>query len=336
MMTAAEVQSRVAGALLGLHAQTSLHPGSGTALGTVDLPVQRERHTHWPTIPGSALKGILRDACRERRKDLYQDDGPEVDQPDRRTRRDKANEIDPDLVATFGPATRDADKHAGALSLTDARLLAFPVRSLKGVFAWVSCRAVLERLHRDAALAGASDLWGIPDPVPANEAVVAQECPCLVEGNHVVLEEFDHTVIPPAERTSDKVAQWIADHLLPDRPEYRATGQRFQRQFVLLADDDFTHFARHATEVAARVGLDYETKTVKSGALFYQEFLPPETLFYSVVLANAARVRAGGKDAGAVLKVLAENLPAVLQIGGDETTGKGFCGVRLWATKGTA
>src|SRR5437879_572508 len=36
------------GALLGIHALTSLHPGSGTALGTVDLPIQRERHTHWP------------------------------------------------------------------------------------------------------------------------------------------------------------------------------------------------------------------------------------------------------------------------------------------------
>ena len=38
---------RQAAALLFLHAQTSLHPGSGTALGVVDLPVQRERHTQW-------------------------------------------------------------------------------------------------------------------------------------------------------------------------------------------------------------------------------------------------------------------------------------------------
>src|ERR1700688_2308407 len=53
------------GAILYLQALTSLHPGSGTALGTVDLPVQRERHTNWPTIAGSALKGVLRDAVRE-------------------------------------------------------------------------------------------------------------------------------------------------------------------------------------------------------------------------------------------------------------------------------
>jgi CRISPR-associated protein Cmr4 len=332
-MTAALVRSRVTGALLGLHAQTALHPGSGTALGTVDLPVQRERHTLWPTIPGSALKGILRDACRERRKDHYQDDGPEVEEPNRRTRRDKANEVDPDLVSAFGPATRDADKHAGALSLTDARLLAFPVRSLKGVFAWVSCPAVLERLERDAALAGAPLTWTLPATVPANQAIVATACPCLVEGRHIILEEFDHTTIP--DHVSDDLGQWIADHLLPDRAEYRATRERFRRQFMILADDDFTHFARHATEVTARVGLDYETKTVRSGALFYQEFLPPETLFYSVVLANAARIRDGGRSGAAVLQFLDENVPPVLQVGGDETTGKGYCGVRLWTTNGT-
>jgi CRISPR-associated protein Cmr4 len=47
-------------ALLMIHALTGLHPGSGTALGVVDLPVQRERHTAWPLIPGSSLKGVKR------------------------------------------------------------------------------------------------------------------------------------------------------------------------------------------------------------------------------------------------------------------------------------
>src|ERR1043166_7736227 len=98
-------------ALLFLHAQTALHPGSGTALGTVDLPVQRERHTQWPTIPGSALKGILRDHCRERAARNYGGD------------RRKANEEDLDLVAAFGPGrVEESNAHAGALSLTDARI----------------------------------------------------------------------------------------------------------------------------------------------------------------------------------------------------------------------
>ena len=48
---------------------------------------------------------------------------------------------------------------------------------------------------------------------------------------------------------------------------FAATRERFPRHLVLLSDDDFTHFARHATEVTARIGLNYETKTVKKGAV---------------------------------------------------------------------
>jgi CRISPR-associated protein Cmr4 len=322
---------KVSGALLSLHAQTALHPGAGTALGTVDLPVQRERHTQWPTIAGSALKGILRDACRENiaiRPDLDQlarfDDEPDKPAERKGKAREKADAT-LELNELFGPPTAGSHEFGGALSITDARLLAFPVRSLKGVFAWVSCPAVLQRLERDAVLAGKTLEGTIPDV--ANEQVVVPEgCPCLVS-EHIILEEFEFKRSPA---NCGKLAEWITLNLFPDTPSYAATRTRFQKHFLLLSDDDFTHFAKHATEVAARIGLDYETKTVKTGALFYQEFLPAETLFYAVVLANSARSRNGkGKDGTAILKTLEQHVPSVLQVGGDETTGKGLCAVRL-------
>jgi CRISPR-associated protein Cmr4 len=287
-------------ALLFLHAQTSLHPGSGTALGTVDLPVQRERHTHWPVVPGSTLKGILRDVCR------------------------RAGGNNDDLFAAFGPETAEADKHAGALSLADARILAFPVRSLKGVFAWVSCLAVLERLVRDLSLVQTNgEPLQLPASPPKDRALCHQDSPLLVDGNTLVLEEFEF------ERSgdADTAARWISEHAFG--PGDRFTPQRFRTHFVVLHDDDFTHFVRHATEVVARVGLDYEHKTVKRGALFYEEFLPAETLFYSFVLASSSRREGHTKSAHEILSYVRGNLPQVLQIGGDETTGKGICAVRL-------
>ena len=80
------------------------------------------------------------------------------------TRRGKADAT-LKLNRLFGPPTAGAGEFAGALSVSDARLLAFPVRSLKGVFAWVSCPAVLTRLQRDACLAGCSDLPPVIPPV---------------------------------------------------------------------------------------------------------------------------------------------------------------------------
>jgi CRISPR-associated protein Cmr4 len=288
-------------ALLFIHAQTSLHPGSGTALGTVDLPVQRERHTQWPVIPGSSLKGILRDACR-----------PPASNAEARE----------DWLAAFGPETAEADKHAGALSLTDARILAFPVRSLRGVFAWITCSAVLERLQRDLRL-GQSDVnaFRLPTGPGKDKALCRQNSPLLVDGNKLVLEEFEFECTGDA----DEVATWVSKRAVADN----TTENRLKDHLVVLHDDDFTHFVRHATEVVARIALDYERKTVKGTALFYEEFLPAETLFYSVVLASASRREGHGKSASEILKYLRDNLPPILQIGGDETIGKGLCAVRL-------
>jgi len=136
--------------ILFIHALTSLHPGSGTALGTVDLPVQRERHTGWPMIQSSTLKGVLRDACRPKNGDEKEKNEEEKNGKEENGKEKNEKEK---WLAVFGPETADADAYAGALSLTDARILAFPVRSLRGVFAWVSCKSVLDRLNRDLVLA---------------------------------------------------------------------------------------------------------------------------------------------------------------------------------------
>ncbi|MDY3562989.1 type III-B CRISPR module RAMP protein Cmr4 [Gemmata sp. JC673] len=310
--------------LLGIHALTPLHPGAGTALGTVDLPVQRERHTHWPNIAGSALKGILRDACRELVKKDHNGD------------RTKANEAEV-ITTLFGPpqgSSQDAAA-AGAVSITDARLLAFPVRSLKGVFAWVTCPAVMERFARDCKLAGltASNASALK-PNDALSAMIPSNCPCKVgeqgKTQYLLLEEFKLDVV-----TGDPTAwaEWVASRLLPTSAEYQDTITRFDRQLVVVHDDDFSHFVKYATEVTARIGLDYETKTVKGGALFYQEFLPTETLLYSVLIVNSARARGEQKSAATLMPDLAKRIAdipnSVLQIGGDETTGKGYCSVRL-------
>jgi CRISPR-associated protein Cmr4 len=319
--------------LLFLHAQTGLHPGSGTALGTVDLPVQRERHTQWPTVPGSALKGILRDLCREQTKEKYHDER-DAEGKVIRTRRRVTNEDDAQLVAAFGPGkVEESNAHAGALSLTDARVLAFPVRSLRGVFAWVTCPAVLIRLNRDLKMAGLPALpdGAVPRPRKTDqedEAACAGGSPLLVDGDRLVLEEFEFV----RKADAGAVADWVARHAVADP----ATQERVRSHLVVLHDDDFTHFVRHATEIVARVGLDYDRKTVKEGALFYQEFLPAETLFYAVVLATASRFDRRPGPAADMMAYLEHHLNAknLLQVGGDETTGKGLCVARLGAAKG--
>ena len=42
-------------AILGLLAETPVHPGSGRSMGVVDLPVAREAATDFPLLVGSGL-----------------------------------------------------------------------------------------------------------------------------------------------------------------------------------------------------------------------------------------------------------------------------------------
>ncbi len=288
-------------ALLFIHCLSGLHPGSGTALGVVDLPVQRERHTDWPTVPGSSLKGVLRAACSA------------------------AAQNDETLFAAFGPETGNASDHAGAVSISDARLLAFPVRSLKGVFAWTTCGDALSRLRRDLEVLGGD---GFPDAPEAgeNRAACVDGSPLIVDGDRVVLEEFEFERVDGGGEAA-AVADWIARRAVSDEP----TAARLKRHLTVIGGDEFTHFARHATEVTARVGLHPERKTVRDGALFYEEFLPPETLFYAVVTAERSRREGVAMNAGEVLGWLRRTAPRFLRVGGGETVGKGLCAVRFAA-----
>ncbi|MEC9346273.1 MAG: type III-B CRISPR module RAMP protein Cmr4 [Pseudomonadota bacterium] len=286
------------GDLVFLHALTGLHPGSGAALDVIDLPVQRERHTNWPLVPGSSLKGVLRAATSHLPGSEHQ--------------------------AVFGPDTRNAADHAGAIALTDARLLAFPVRAVRGVFAWVTCPAILQRFARDARLAGLGADWpAVPEVGDAQ--ILCDETHLVVAGDQVLLEEFDFVRTGAAGDWPDRIAAAAVDEV---------TGRRLRTHLAILSDNDFTHFASYATEVSARIGLDAETKTVRKGALFWQEVLPAETIFYALAIASDSRSRDFRASSADCLDWLRRAAPDIIQVGADETIGRGFCALRFAGGRG--
>ncbi len=298
--------SESASRLAFLHALTGLHAGSGTALGVVDLPIQRERHTQWPVVWGSAVKGVFRAAL----EDAWSASGEDGAARDR-------------LWAVFGPDRDNASDHAGAVSFTDARILLFPVRSLLGVYAWVTCPEALRRFARDCALAGVKAPAAADKP-SGREAVCAEDSPLAIEGKHVLLEEFEFLIKPGA----DGVRGWLAEHALGD-PDAA-------KRIVILPDDDFDHFVQHATEVTPRIAIDSKTKTVAEHALFYEEYLPAESVLYSVAIAEGSRSKKSDTrySADEVL-ALVQEAPGHLQFGAGQTIGKGICRVQFVGGEGS-
>lgn len=262
--------------VLGLLAETSLHPGSGQTAGVIDLPVAREAVTSYPVIVGSSMKGALRDRAEQ----VW---GRESE---------KVYEI-------FGQP--DA---AGAVGVTDARLLLLPVRSLNGHYKWVTCPYLLERYQRDMELAGFTvKLPDVPEP-PSGSAAA--------EGDgSLFLEELSFEIVSTG---MTGLAQAVAPLICHQKVRDRLAGS-----LVVVNNDEFSYFARYCLQVNARNVLDDETKTSEN--LWYEETLPPDSLFYTLIIA-----RSGKEGAVDGLVSLFKERP-YLQVGGNETVGQGWCAV---------
>lgn len=283
-------------ALLGLWAEASIHAGAGSSVDGVDLPIQREGHSAWPCVFGSSVKGALRTKTE-----------------------DKLGKDNPSIAFVFGPdSTSDkASEHAGALLVSDAKLLLLPVRSLTSHFKWVTCPALLQRLQRDVTRLGLGLQVGAEFAPEKSEAVVAKPY-----DTDLFLEEYRFTT-----RTEDLTVLLKAIHQLTGIALADLT-----EQLAIVSNDQFSYLAKYATPVTPHIAIDNDRKTVKPGALWYEETLPPETVLYFALSAHRSRAKDSDMPASAILNCITQDLfgaSPYLQLGGNETVGMGWCKVTV-------
>jgi len=302
--------------LLGLFAETPLHPGSGTTTGVVDLPVQREKHTGFPIIQSSGLKGAMREAAEIKWPSTYV--GPR-------------KITDPVVSVIFGPENTD---HAGSIGVTDARLLAFPVRSLSSVYVWVTCPSVLNRLKRDINILKRM-VPSLPD-LPVTPNIIDGTALSAAESDldpKLILEEHILTL----DKSNPGVKQWIAaiSNFLPGdggSDIYKGARAKMSGHLVIISDTDFTYLVNYATQVTARNVLDDKKK---SKNLWYEESLPVDSLLYTMIFAMDPRGGNGAVlNADDVITKLESAIQGYIRIGGNETIGMGWCAVKHYPDTG--
>jgi len=277
-----------------IHALSPLHAGTGQGVGAIDLPVAREKATGLPYLPGSSLKGVLRDRCTDPRK-----------------------------VAVFGPETDNASDHAGSAQFSDARLLLLPIRSLAGTFAWVTSPYVLRRFLRDARDAQAEGAPAVvPVPTKMNECWVAQAgCQIQIASKppRVYLEDLD--LAPAADKAVDDWAAWLGPRIFPGDAAWQ---EMLKGRLCIVHDDTFTFLLDTATEITARIKLQEDKKTVQKGGLWYEEALPTETVLFGLIVATP--IKATEDD---VFNVLSALTSQTMQMGGKATVGRGLCRMQI-------
>ncbi len=288
-----------------IHCLSPLHVGTGEGAGVIDMPIQREKVTEWPMIPGSTLKGVKRDYYRLKG---MEDDG---------------------INRLFGKPG-DQDGSAGALVITDGRILAFPVASRYGTFAYVTCPLVLKRLRRDADAAGLdiplmSDLDGFDNSSESAQSVWVSDksavCQETADKREVFLDEFTGAAVKSC--SFSEWAEAVGEHIFRDK----ASRELWQERVVLVTDETFQYFTTMCCEVTPRIRINEDTKIVADGALWYEEYVPTEAVFYGLIWCDRVE---GSVDLGKREELLEKlDSDTALQIGGNTGVGKGRVRCRL-------
>jgi CRISPR-associated protein Cmr4 len=280
------------------YAISPIHAGSGASMAAVDLPIQRERHTNWPHIQASAVKGAMRAHYRD-----FAENKSLINFIFGYDKDDEKHHNDYNLNRQEKDKFEVKDNFPGAVAFSEAKLLAFPVRSNIAPFVWVTCPAVLKRLKADLEFTGIGVIEEIQTVEKESAIVLAGE----ILGK-VVLE--DAVVIA---ENNNKALKMISDNFpAMDR-------------LLLISDEMYKYCVESCTEIQTQIKIDSETGTAAEGALRYQELLPADSVLYSVVYYSRA-VFDNSLQADMIRKHVQEDvIKEFIQIGGDETLGRGIC-----------
>ncbi|WP_296664238.1 type III-B CRISPR module RAMP protein Cmr4 [Treponema sp. UBA753] len=275
-----------------MYAVTPCHAGSGSALGVVDLPIQRERHTNWPMIQASGVKGAFR-ANFDRFKNKI-------------ANKEQIKDFEKLTESIFGTSSNGG--YAGSLSISDAKILAFPMRSNVSPFVWITCPSVLKRLEKDLSVANFNSIEFDSSKFSVSDDKAISLGKSELKGN-VLLEDYEVQVADSEIKEFSEIEPFFKD----------------AERLLLVSDDVFNYGVSNCTQIMAQIKIDSKTGTTQDGSLRYQEELPSDTVMYTVIHWGDSKNSVEDKLKAETIKnfITEEVIANHIQIAGDETCGRG-------------
>ena len=282
------------------HCETPLRAGVGSSLGVVDLAIQREKHTNFPKIEASSIKWALKDMV---------------------TRADKVNNgaKAEDMFGSEGAEGMEDGGLAGKIMVTSGRVLFFPVRTRRGLFAYITCPFVFKRF-----------LYEIDNNVKLLKKL---------DGSYLDLKDFNvyknkirhmsqenYSNVKEHGKNGDEVVFSFGKYQVGDDIEIRSTilskgmpefiRNKVNKDLYMVSDEVFRTAVDMETETM------YRTKIVDGGdnPIFTVEYLPEDTIFYSCI--SDMDYVEDKKYTGELLRLI--NYNNRFQLGADTSLGKGI------------
>jgi CRISPR-associated protein Cmr4 len=295
-----------------LKTRSGLHCGIGQGLSDIDLPTAKESVSGYPIVPGSSLKGVLRAEF---------DDGSK----------------NPVFLAGFGQKGTGGNlDFASALSFSDARLICLPVRSYFGTFAYLASPYSLGIVRDMLRQSGRKKLPALPSyPIPRKtdnyrgSVPQASKLITLAAGNSladkILLEDLDLLVDSESSQLAEDWARVLSAMLYPNDAE---SGQLFMEHFAIADDNVLAFFCETALPVATHTKIG-SNGVVAPGALWFEEFVPPEAIFIGAVYGEQGRGDKNKEYSATDLLNFVCSKPIDCQVGGSATTGRGLVSINF-------
>ena len=329
-----------------IYTLTETHPGSEGTRGAIDLPIAREAATGLPFLPDTSLKGVARAATRvlekgdTKRLERLFGRGLHAQTPQEGARETEGGATDEHEEAqpTEGEAPKPSDEQPlpppGGVIFLQGSLLLYPLRSLQRLFVYATSPALLDRAQRMAQAFGMPPLFTDAALRSIRAACSGKDGSILVadstlDQSSVFLERFANTVTHSKE--CSEVAERIAGFYPASQDEggdpYAGLGDQIRQNLVVIPDGLLALLLETAPPVRARISINKFGTTesiqgVEGGNLWYEERLPADVLFWTIVKPRSVRVTSDDLDHFATAV-------ATCQIGGGATVGHGQC---LWQT----
>jgi len=247
-----------------------IHVGAGgNRLGRVDMTIAREPGTNLPKVPGTSLAG----AARSYAAMSY----GKQEAAGQQKKMEKKDAAECPILYTFGTASDDPGaSRAGAVSISDARILFFPVYSSSGPV-WVTTAEILREAGFDTTTKGVAGLASAVDPGqvgfgPANAKKRVNLGWLLLE-----IEQQPAEITEPTEWKEKRFGQ------------YSGLYNEMKQRVVLVTPKYFSQIVNNHLEVRTSVSIAPETGAAEEHALFTYEAIPRGTWLLGDVVVDDFR-----------------------------------------------
>lgn len=224
-----------------------LHIGDGgSRLGRVDNSIVREPGTKLPKIPGTSLHGAIRQYAAVRYEKMQcAGSGQNKDE-----KKQHCKDPQCPVCYTFGYLKGQDGGQSGKVSISDGRILLFPVHSLAGPV-WITCPSILQEFDPEFSVTNLDDAVQLPASLQKHEHLNL---------GWLMLAKVDGTFTLP--------------------PKIKDVPAQIQEKAVLVSDKLFSQIVNSNLEVRTSVSIDPQTGAASDGALFTYEALPRATVLW--------------------------------------------------------